>query len=170
MENIIIPNIPFYLSNGIIKEFKEDLEAKDKHECLLNGCFDELYNKELEIHRRVTDDLLYNLNLCYESIQLYKENLHDDWYLHMLHSDIYESIEEIEQLYYYRGEDFFYRSTYFYGYECYNELMDFMAVSSDILDNLIEKYEDKHRTALYDEEDYYEDYRGIDFSCLMKDI
>ena len=151
-ELLIIPGIPYYLSNGIIKEFKEDLEAKDTHTSLLNNCFDEIYDKERMIHEQVTSNLIYNLRICYESIQLYKENLDDDVYLHMLHNDISEAIQEIETCYYLRGEDFFYRSTYHYGYECYEELMDFIAVSPDIIDNLIELYQDKHQTMLYNDE------------------
>lgn len=161
MTSIVIPNIPFYLSNGIIKEFKEDLEAKDTHTSLLNNCFDEIYDKERMIHEQVTTNLIYNLRICYESIQLYKENLDDDVYLHMLHNDISESIQEIETSYYLRGEDFFYRSTYHYGYECYEELMDFIAVSPDIIDNLIELYQDKHQAMLYNDEelpDVYDQY------------
>ena len=153
MTSIVIPNIPFYLSNGIIKDFKEDLEAKDTHTSLLNSCFDEIYDKERRIHEQVTTNLIYNLTVCYESIQSYKENLDDDLYLHMLHNDISEAIQEIEISYYLRGEDFFYRSTYHYGYECYEELMDFITVSPDIIDNLIELYQDKHQVNLYNDEE-----------------
>lgn len=32
MAEIIINQLPYYLSNGIIKDFKEDLEAKDRHQ------------------------------------------------------------------------------------------------------------------------------------------
>ena len=76
----------------------------------------------------------------------------NDLYLHILHNDIYEAIQEIEISYYLRGEDFFYRATYHYGYDCYEELIDFISVSSDILNNLIELYYDKPDTIIYDEE------------------
>ena len=39
---IVIPNIPYYLSNGLIAEFKRDLEARDEHRILLSDCFKEM--------------------------------------------------------------------------------------------------------------------------------
>lgn len=168
MTSIVIPNIPFYLSNGIIKEFKEDLEAKDKHTFLLNNCFDEIYDKEKKLHEQVSENIIYNLKVCYESIQLYKENLDDDLNLHILHNDISETIQEIETSYYLRGEDFFYRSQYHYGYECYDELIDFMSVSSKILSNLINLYE--NNLDIYDKywnnEEFEEEYH-VSFATTM---
>lgn len=39
---IVIPNIPYYLSNGLIAEFKRDLEAADNHRDLLHECLHEM--------------------------------------------------------------------------------------------------------------------------------
>ncbi len=39
---IVIPNIPYYLSNGLIAEFKRDLEAVDHHRDLLHECLHEM--------------------------------------------------------------------------------------------------------------------------------
>ena len=46
---IVIPNIPYYLSNGLIAEFKKDLEARDEHRILLSDCLKEMDELKLDI-------------------------------------------------------------------------------------------------------------------------
>ena len=46
---LVINKVPYYLSNGIIAEFKKDLEARDDHRTLLSDCFKEMDELKADI-------------------------------------------------------------------------------------------------------------------------
>lgn len=46
---LVINKVPYYLSNGIIAEFKKDLEARDDHRTLLSDCLKEMDELKADI-------------------------------------------------------------------------------------------------------------------------
>ena len=78
---IVIPRVPFYLSNGLIKEFKADLERVDEHKACMQQCFDEMRASREDEMAQCANDL--------ETLIFYD----DYWTIRML-------MERIDQLCY----------------------------------------------------------------------
>ena len=127
-EQLIIPGIPYYLSNGLIKEFKEDLEAKDHHIEKMNNVLNEIeerdYNKHYEIYSKYVD-----LTNIFNKIKKKMDNpvIQND-YIELFGLDqlLHDIILEIIKLYDDYGEDFFYRATYKNGLKIYYEIRLFV--------------------------------------------
>ena len=131
-DQLIIPGIPYYLSNGLIKEFKEDLEAKDNHTEKMNNVINELEERDYNMHIKIYKKFDELSNIFYKIHNKMKDPVIQNDYLELFGLDevLYNIIIDIITLYNNYGEDFFYRATFKSGLKIYYEIMKFVSCFS----------------------------------------
>ena len=81
----VLPRVPWYLANGLIREFKEDLENVDAHKSKMQDCFSEMK----EAHEAELSQTSHDLErLCY--YQSYRDIVELMEYMKTLANDFRE--------------------------------------------------------------------------------
>ena len=81
----VLPRVPWYLANGLIREFKEDLENVDAHKSKMQDCFSEMK----EAHEAELSQTSHDLELlCY--YQSYRDIVELMKYMETLANDFRE--------------------------------------------------------------------------------
>jgi len=136
MNPIIIPKVPFYLSNGLIKEFKEDLEAKETHQNKMSVMLNEMLDLEDENQyhtmKKIADLIIeFNqLNAEIDNLEIFPDD-EDDFEMDILCGYQGGIAYKLDLIIKEKGVDYFYRASLNEGATIYH--MSYSSIINDMI-------------------------------------